>query len=351
MAVLTLKSEELKAFPPLVRDFATYKSVVMGNSPQTVCEYLLDLRTFFRYTEATRLGIDPASSAFEGIPIAHIDLDYIASITTADIYDFLLYASNGRSNGWAARARKLSALKGFYRYLCAKKHLLENNPTANIDSPKKHSSLPKYLTLEESRQLLALVRADTESPHAVRDYAIVTLFLNCGMRLSELCGIDLQDIDPDLRSLRVTGKGSKMRLIYLNDACRRALLEYIEQRATQHVSGATQTNALFLSQRNQRISPKTVQWMVYKYLRLAGLENRGLSVHKLRHTAATLMYQSGQVDVRVLKDILGHEQLNTTQIYTHVSSANMESAMQQNPLANLSLERPKRSIKIKEEEP
>lgn len=351
MAVLTLKSEELKAFPPLVRDFATYKSVIMGNSPKTVCEYLLDLRTFFRYMEATRLGIDPTTPAFEEIPIAHIDLDYIGSVTTADIYDFLLYASNGRSNGWAARARKLSALKGFYRYLCAKKHLLENNPTANIDSPKKHSSLPKFLTLEESRQLLSLIRTDTESPHAVRDYAIVTLFLNCGMRLSELCGIDLQDIDPELRSLRVTGKGSKMRLIYLNDACRRALLEYIEQRAAGHVSGATRTNALFLSQRNQRISPKTVQWMVYKYLRLAGLENRGLSVHKLRHTAATLMYQSGQVDVRVLKDILGHEQLNTTQIYTHVSSADMESAMQQNPLANLSLERPRRKLKKEEEEP
>ncbi|MBO5051006.1 MAG: tyrosine-type recombinase/integrase [Clostridia bacterium] len=351
MATLTLKSEELKAFPPLVRDFATYKSVIMGNSPKTVCEYLLDLRTFFRYTESVRLGIDPADPAFEEIKIDHIDLDYIGAVTPTDIYEFLLYASNGRKNGWAARSRKLSALKGFYRYLCAKKHLLENNPTANIDSPKKHSALPKFLTLEESRRLLTCIREDIESKHSVRDYAIVTLFLNCGMRLSELCGIDLPDIDPELRSLRVTGKGSKMRMIYLNDACRRALLEYISRRAEQHVSGATKTNALFLSERNQRISQKTVQWMVYKYLRLAGLENRGLSVHKLRHTAATLMYQSGQVDVRVLKDILGHEQLNTTQIYTHVSSESMESAMQQNPLATLSIERPKyKKINFEEED-
>ncbi len=341
MATMPLRAEELRAFPPLVRDFATYKSVIMGNSPKTVCEYLLDLRTFFRYTESVRLGIDTDDPAFEKIDISHIDLEYIGKIETSEIYEFLLYTSNGRQNGWAARSRKLSALKGFYRYLCAKKHLLEHNPTANIDSPKKHTTLPKFLTLEESQHLLRVIREDTVSPHAVRDYAIVTLFLNCGMRLSELCGIDLQDIDPNFRSLRVTGKGSKMRMIYLNDACRIALGEYIEKRATDPLAGSVKTTALFLSGRHQRISQKTVQWMVYKYLREAGLENRGLSVHKLRHTAATLMYQSGQVDVRVLKDILGHEQLNTTQIYTHVSSESMENAMAQNPLSTLYIEKPK----------
>lgn len=342
MATLTLKSEELKQFPLLVRDFATYKSAIMGASPLTVCEYLLDLRVFFRYLEANRLGIDPQDEeAFSAIRIDHIDQRYIESITTEQIYEFLLYASQGRKNGWAARSRKLSALKGFYKYLCSKKRLFDNNPVANIDSPKKQSALPKFLNLEESRRLLHAVREDIESKNTVRDYAIITLFLNCGMRLSELCGINLNDLDEDLRSLRVTGKGSKMRIVYLNDACRRALLEYIQKRAEAHVSGATKTNALFLSSRNQRISQKTVQWMVYKYLKMAGLENRGLSVHKLRHTAATLMYQSGEVDVRVLKDILGHEQLNTTQIYTHVSSESMENAMSKNPLADLTIERPK----------
>ncbi len=341
MATLTLKSEELRLFPTPVRDFATYKRVVMGSSEKTVCEYLLDLRTFFRYLEAVRLSVDTASPDFYEIDISHIDIPYIADITTEQIYDFLLYASNDRKNAWAARSRKLSTLKSFFRYLCAKKHLLEFNPVANVDSPKKHAALPKFLTYEESLRLLSAVREDTESKTAVRDFAILTLFLNCGMRLSELCGIDLNDIDNEMRSLRVTGKGSKMRLIYLNDACRRALLEYIEHRAESHVFGETRTNALFLSVRNQRISPKTVQWMVYKYLRSAGLENRGLSVHKLRHTAATLMYQSGEVDVRVLKDILGHEQLNTTQIYTHVSSENMERAMTKNPLSDLKLKRPR----------
>jgi site-specific recombinase XerD len=342
MATYALKSEELKPFPPLVREFATYKTAIVGASPLTVCEYLLDLRLFFRFLEANRLGIDLSDEeAFSQIRIDHIDLDYIASVTTEQVYEFLLYASRGRGNGWAARSRKLSALKGFYKFLCSKKRLFDNNPVINIDSPKKQSSLPKFLNLEESRRLLTAVREDVESKTSVRDYAIITLFLNCGMRLSELCGINLTDLDEGLRSLRVTGKGSKMRIVYLNEACRRALLEYIEKRATVHIAGTVKTNALFLSSRNQRISQKTVQWMVYKYLKLAGLENRGLSVHKLRHTAATLMYQSGEVDVRVLKDILGHEQLNTTQIYTHVSSASMESAMSKNPLADLAIEKPK----------
>ncbi len=346
MAKSILKSDELRAFPSLVRDFATYKTVVMGSSEKTVCEYLLDLRTFFRYLESVRLGIDTDSPSFTEIDISRIDLDYVAGITTEAIYDFLLYASNNRQNAWAARSRKLSTLKSFFRYLCAKKHLLEFNPVANVDSPKKKSALPKFLTYEESLRLLSAVREDTETKTAVRDFAIITLFLNCGMRLSELCGINLNDIDAEMRSLRVTGKGSKMRLIYLNDACRRALLEYIETRAESHVFGETRTNALFLSVRNQRISPKTVQWMVYKYLKTAGLDNRGLSVHKLRHTAATLMYQSGEVDVRVLKDILGHEQLNTTQIYTHVSSESMERAMSKNPLSDLKMSRPRYKSRI-----
>jgi len=198
------------------------------------------------------------------------------------------------------------------------------------------------LTLEESERLLRAIREDTESGHAVRDYAIVTLFLNCGMRLSELTGINLTDIDRDLRSLRVVGKGNKERVIYLNDACRSAIVDYLNERKKEDVS-AIRTKALFLSRRGDRISNKTVQWMVGKYLDAAGLGGRGLSVHKLRHTAATLMYQSGDVDVRVLKDILGHAQLNTTQIYTHVSNESMERAIASNPLAAAKIKKKKPS--------
>ena len=237
-----------------------------------------------------------------------------------------------RGNHASARSRKLSAIKGFFKYLTVKRMMLEENPAANIESPKHSKSLPKYLSLEESLELLAAVKNDKDSDNRVRDYAIITLFLNCGMRVSELVGIDINDVDRFLRSLTVTGKGNKQRIVYLNDACREALGDYMTERLEGKYKTAD-TRALFLSSRSQRISVKTVQWMVYKYLDMAGLESKHYSVHKLRHTAATLMYQTGNVDVRVLKDILGHEQLNTTQIYTHVSNRSMEEAMAQNPLA------------------
>ena len=240
-----------------------------------------------------------------------------------------------RLNGWSAKARKLSAIKVFYKYLVTKRKVLEKNPAIDIDAPKKERTLPKYLSLNESVALLDAIASDTESKNTKRDFAIATLFLNCGMRLSELCGIDLRDLDDSLRSLRVFGKGSKERIIYLNAACREALSEYLQVRNLNLDSSTAAEPALFLSSRGQRISNKTVQWMIGKYLKIAGLESKGYSVHKLRHTAATLMYQSGNVDVRVLKDILGHEQLNTTQIYTHISDEQMENAMEQNPLAKI----------------
>lgn len=334
MAVLTLKSDEIKTFPPLLREFASFKSAIENCSEKTVCEYLSDLRTFFRFMEAERLGIDKESDAFLEIDISKIDLPYIANVNSADIYAFLLYTGNTRNNHWSAKARKISALKAFFRFLCGKRNLLKENPMQDIDPPRRQSSLPKYLNLEESMLLLQTVRNDTASPTVKRDFAIVTLFLNCGMRLSELVGIDISDLDRNLRSVRVLGKGRKERIIYLNDACREALLSYINERLSQDLS-VVKTEALFVSRLGRRISNKTVQWMVYKYLEMAGLDNRGLSVHKLRHTAATLMYQSGNVDVRVLKDILGHAQLNTTQIYTHISDENMERAMANNPLAEV----------------
>ena len=324
----------LSEFPPLVRDFANYKSGIQGCSSKTVNEYLLDLRTFLRYLIAQRDGISPDSEDFLKIDISGLDIDFFAGIHSETIYGFLMYTGNVRKNMWAAKARKLSAIKGLYKYLTVKRSLLEENPATNIESPKAKKSLPKFLTLEESLHLLDTVRSDERSRNTVRDYTIITLFLNCGMRVSELCGIDIKDIDSEFRSLRVVGKGNKERIIYLNDACRASLAEYLSVRLGEKYKTLAE-KALFLSEQNNRMSVKSVQWMVYKYLDMAGYGSRHLSVHKLRHTAATLMYQSGAVDVRVLKDILGHEQLNTTQIYTHVSNKNMEDAMQMNPLSKI----------------
>lgn len=319
-------------FSQIVQQFAIYKRTIQGCSEKTVNEYMLDLRTFFRYLIAKDQNIDINSEDFEKINVRPVDADYLSKIKTEQIYEFLFYTGDVRRNMWSAKARKLSAIKGLYKYLTVKRNLFEENPAINIESPKPKKSLPKFLSLDESLLLLQAIQDDKESKTKARDYAIVTLFLNCGMRLSELVGINTTDIDRDLRSLRVLGKGNKERIIYLNSACQEVLRDYLQIRNSDKYQTVT-TKALFLSRLDKRISVKTVQWMVYKYLDLAGLEAKHFSVHKLRHTAATLMYQSGNVDVRVLKDILGHEQLNTTQIYTHVSNENMRQAMDQNPLA------------------
>ena len=324
----------LEEFSSDVQQFAIYKRTIQGCSEKTVNEYMLDLRTFFRYLLAIENHIEIESDEFIKINVTSIDAKYLSKIKTEQIYEFLFYTGNVRKNMWSAKARKLSAIKGIYKFFTVKRNYFEENPAINIESPKPKKTLPKFLSLDESLMLLQAILDDPESNTKERDYCIVTLFLNCGMRVSELVGININDIDRELRSLRVLGKGNKERIIYLNEACRNVLHDYLEIRLSPKYE-YVQTKALFLSRLNKRISVKTVQWMVYKYLDLAGLEAKHYSVHKLRHTAATLMYQSGNVDVRVLKDILGHEQLNTTQIYTHVSNENMRTAMEQNPLAKI----------------
>ncbi|MCQ2429443.1 MAG: tyrosine-type recombinase/integrase [Clostridia bacterium] len=322
-------------FAPVIREYAGYKSAIQGCSQRTVEEYLLDLRTFFRWLLSRD---DPAvledPEAFSRVDVKSVDLDVLRGITQGDVYDFLMYADSDRDNHSSAKARKLAAIRGLFKFLTAKRGYLTDDPTAYIDSPKLKKALPKVLSLEEALLLLDTVASDRESHHRVRDYTILTLFLNCGMRVSELVGISLTDLNPDLRSLRVVGKGNKERLIYLNDACRAALEAWLTIRLSPDYE-RNMEKALFLSNRGTRFSDKGVQHMVYKYLNMAGLGARRLSVHKLRHTAATLMYQSGEVDIRVLKDILGHEQLNTTQIYTHLSDQGMEQAMAHNPLNSL----------------
>lgn len=325
-------------FPPLLREFANYKAVIQGCSVKTINEYMLDLRNFFRYILSSRRGRLKLKDPEEDI--TQLDEEFFGSVKTAEIYDFLFYCERQLGNKPAARARKLSAIKGFYKFLTVKKGLLQASPAENIEAPKKRQALPKYLTYEESLELLKAAATDTDTrppENRLRNYTMITLFLNCGMRLSELTGINIGDVDRALRSVRVIGKGNKERVIYMNSACRAAMNEYLPVRMSPKYANAN-TKALFLSSRDERISNRTVQWTVEKYLDKAGLGYRHLSVHKLRHTAATLMYSNGGVDVRVLKEILGHEQLNTTQIYTHVSNGEIEASMEKNPLSEIRLD-------------
>lgn len=312
--------------PEILKGFLGYIQTIKGKSPKTVAEYFLDLRTFFRYVKLSR-GLVEKNIMFEEIPINDIDINIIKSITLTDLYDYLNYILVERGNIASTRARKISSLKSFFNYLTNKTNQLEKNPAKELDMPKKKSSLPKFLTLEQSIELLKNV----DGPYKERDYCILTFFLNCGMRLSELVGININDIRSN-NTLKVTGKGNKERIVYLNKACINALEKYLKVRPN---SGLIDRNALFISKRKKRISPKTVQFIVYKYLSNIGLDGQGYSVHKLRHTAATLMYQYGNVDIRILKDILGHANLGTTEIYTHLSSKQIENAVSSNPLSNM----------------
>lgn len=323
-----MKHELLLSCPPIIRDFLTYSEVIKGKSSKSVEEYYFDLQTFFRYILLVRGKVD-AKTPFEEIDIVSVDADLLKSITISDLYSFIVFCKDDRGNNAATRARKTSTLRIFFKYLSSQIHLLENNPAELLESPKVKSALPKHLTLEDSLSLLSSV----DGPNKERDYCILTLFLNCGMRLSELCGLNLSDIHTD-GTLRLLGKGNKERIVYLNDACSEAIKSYLAVRPNDGID-FNDRNALFISRNKKRISNKTVQHIVKTYLEKAGLGGQGFSTHKLRHTAATLMYQHGNVDIRVLKDILGHSNLGTTQIYTHISDKQIKNAIDSNPLSNV----------------
>lgn len=321
--------------PEILRDFLAYHETIKAHSPRTVDEYYLDLRNFFRYLKRVR---DPSlqDKELDEISIQDVDLDFVKKVTLTDIYDYMTYLSRDRvrnSNSRdaeyglnaASRARKIATIRSFYHYLTNKVHLIDQNPVKDIDSPKLKKSLPKYLTLDESVQLLESVDGKNQE----RDYCILTLFLNCGLRISELVGLNLNDIQDD--ALRILGKGNKVRIVYLNEACKQALEQYLAVR--RPITGRDK-NALFLSTRNERISRSGVHALVKKHLSDAGLDATQYSSHKLRHTAATLMLQNG-VDVKAVQEVLGHDHLNTTEIYTHIDNDALRVAAKANPLSHI----------------
>jgi len=321
--------------PLILRDFLVYHENIKGQSPRTISEYYLDLRMFLRFVKLMRNDM-PVQTHLDEIDIKDVDIDFIRTITTSDIFDFLSYLANERTPNPdspapdygiapAARARKLSALKSFYKYLTVRTKQLTENPVADLEYPKLRKSLPKYLTLEQSAALLKAVSGQNEK----RDYAILMLFLNCGIRRSELVGLNLTDVYED--RVRVVGKGNKERFVYFGSACRKAIDAYLPVR---HKMVLTDNRALFGSRNGNRISVDAVHALVKKALLQAGLDATQFSAHKLRHTAATMML-SGGVDVKTVQEVLGHENLNTTQIYTHIENTELKIAAEANPLSKL----------------
>ena len=321
--------------PQILRDFLTYHENIKGQSPRTISEYYLDLRMFLRFIKLMSNDM-PLNTPLEDIPIKDVDLGFVGSITTSEVFDFLSYLANDRPLNPdstftdygiepAARSRKLSAIKSFYKYLTVRTKQLQENPVADLEYPKLRKSLPKYLTMSQAAALLQAVSGQ----NAKRDYAILMIFLNCGIRRSELVGLNISDVYED--RIRVVGKGNKERIVYFGSACHKAIQAYMEERNKLVL---TDNRALFGSRNGNRISVTAVHRLVEKALLKAGLDATQFSAHKLRHTAATMML-SGGVDVKTVQEVLGHENLNTTQIYTHIENTELKLAAEANPLSKL----------------
>ncbi len=326
--------------PIFLNDFLDYSSTILNKSPNSVKEYNYDIAHFLKFIKFRfRMTDVRDKNELKTIKINDLDLKTMERITLEDIHAFLAYLKDTYDSKPATLARKASTIRIFFHYLCNKTKKIPINPAQDLENPKQEKRLPKYLSLEQSKQLLETAASPIPNTHgnhdnSARNYAIITLFLNCGMRLSELVGINIKDISFEDNKLNVIGKGNKERTIYLNEACQRALKTYLEVRPHDSVK-ADSRDALFLSEQKKRISNRTVQYIVKEELRFAGIDPDKYSVHKLRHTAATLMYKYGQVDIRALQELLGHESIATTQIYTHVDNEQIRTAVEKNPLANL----------------
>jgi len=326
-----MKAEILEDCPPLLRDFLFYMETIRGRSARTVEGYYIDLRTFLRYIKATKLlNQTPHNDAdFHQLSIGSVSTVVICHVTLSDVYAYLNFCVEELGNQSAARARKVTSIRTFYKYICTKTPYLKESPVRDLELPSPKRAMPKYLTLEESLELLNNV----QSKFTQRDFCMITLLLNCGMRVSELVGIDLSDIRED--SLHLLGKGNKERIVYLNASCLSALEEYLKVRKVPENCPAKDRNALFVSNIGTRLTARRVEQIVEEAMTKAGLGHLGYSPHKLRHTAATLLYQHGGVDIRTLKELLGHENLATTEIYTHVSNRQVQEAAQKSPLAKV----------------
>lgn len=319
--------------PDRVNEYLNYLLNIKAHSELTVQQYALDLRLFFSYVYANKNHL---ADDLNSIDISQLDDAFFASVTINEIYSFLTYCGSKRKNNQITRRRKTSSIRGFYHFIADSMGYISKNPASQLSVASDQKRLPKYLTLDQSLALLQAVDGEFKE----RDYCILMIFLNCGLRLAELCALNLSDLNLTEKTMLVTGKGNKQRMLYLNETCVQAILDYLKVRPVDKLRGDDR-DALFISRLNKRLGRQSVQLMVYRYLDKIGLQGQHYSVHKLRHTAATLMYQHGNIDVLVIKDVLGHENLSTTEIYTHIANKQIQEAIEKNPLNDVKTTTPK----------
>ena len=300
---------------PLVEQYLDYLLIIKNRSENTILEYRTYLLMFFSYIMKLR------DINFIYINFEQVNLEFIKSISLQDMYSFISYCQKSLNSSAGTRARKIVSIRQFWKYLKTKAHVIDSNIAEELETPKLPKRIPKYLNLEESVRLLL------ECKKSTRDHCIITIFLNCALRLSELASLNIDQVDNDI--LSIVGKGNKERKIFLTPAAKKAINDWMHIRNSMNIDN----NALFISRNNNRITTKAIQNIVKKYVISSGLDPKSISTHKLRHTAATLMYKYGKVDIRSLQQILGHESVATTEIYTHIDEHKLQSAVNSNPLA------------------
>ncbi len=327
-----MKNYNNESNPEFLNNYLVHLKVIKMLSERTIQEYYFDIRLFLKYVHKNNIG---SENDIEETDISKMSTDELQKISVTDIYNFIFYVSDERNNEKCSRSRKVSSLRSFFRYLTKVEHITKYDPTRDIDMLSPKMALPKFLSLNESMRLLEA----SDNSDSKRDYCIITLLLNCGMRLSELVGINIGDIDFYENRIRILGKGNKERMVYLNKACIDALKNYLEVRKKN--PKAVNEPALFISNRNSRISRRRVQQVVENTIKNAELDGKGYTTHKLRHTAATLMYQYGGADILTLKELLGHSSISTTEIYTHLNNEQVMNAVENNPLADVNFSKEK----------
>jgi len=320
-----------QGIPQVLADYLSYMTVVKGKSINTVNQYCYDLKNFFKYIHCRFNSIDLSDYVLN----ENFDVNLLKKISLSDLYDYTAYLYNNHSNNDNYIARKVSCIKSFFTYLTIKTDILDTNPAEHLERPKIKQRLPKYLSLDESIAFLKSI----DGPYKERDFAMFVIFLTCGLRVSELTGINIKDINYSQNSLRVIGKGNKERHVFLNEMCMDAIKSYLETRPNDKLMGDAR-NALFISSKMTRITPRSVERICKKYFEAAGVDSSVYTPHKLRHTAATIMYRDGDVDIRTLQEILGHSNLSTTQLYTHIKNEDMKNAANNNPLTKVVIDEP-----------
>ena len=317
--------------PVILDDYLNYLLTIKGRSNLTVKEYYYDLKRFLKFIIMRKklFGYNLNSDINE-VSILSINKRDILDIDITDLHAYISYCDSYYNDSTKTKARKISAIKSWFKYLHNTAELIDKNPSEKLELPKLQKRNPVYLTLSESEKVINAIKLEENEFNRARDLCIILIFLTCGLRISELTGINIESIKDD--KLNVIGKGNKERTVFLNENCLYAIKCYLKLRPI-----TPDTTALFISSHKKRISNRSIQIRLKKYIQLAGLDPNIYTPHKLRHTAATLMYKYGDVDIRTIQSILGHTSVATTQIYTHLDDDDIKKGISKNPISKLKI--------------